>query len=785
VFRREQLLSDWVPVEDHIAEDVVLLSCGSVAAFFEANGVSVETADSAYINYLCQQFNNMIRNTPAGQMILSIYLCRGLADPASHPPSAHKSAFAEALDIAYRERLYDHALYTNRIFIGVQIRPSHFGGDWFGERIAGKRAAKDTLEDRVRRLNDACSLLQAELSEYGLRRLGVVRRGRAAYSEIAETIAYAMTGVPRQVPLTTGRLGNSIFSEEIRYGHEAIEIRGPGYTAYAAMLRMHEFPAETWPGMLDGFLSAPYRLTLHQSIRTLIRSEGEAVITRKQNKMGWAGDKALSQAGALTTAADRHASGEFVMCDYNLSFCVFSDAGSGLGGVITEASKDLAKCSSVSARETKALMAAHLSMIPGNHRLRAKPGAISSLNFAALATRHNYPSGPKRSRWGNQIATLRTTGGTAYAFHWHDGESASAVANTVVTGETGSGKTLASGFLISQTAGRAKIFALDHKRGWEILIRAMGGDYALLGEGRPNFAPLKALANTPSDREFIADLLRGCIRQSGDYAMTQEEDRKLVMAVNAVMGLPPAERWIDEICAFLGNEAEGARARLQKWAHGNELGWVLDASEDAISLSGDLHGLDMTALLANARARGPAMLYLAYRITLQLDGSPTLILIDEGWQALLDDAFRSYIDKTLRTVRSKNGALVFLTQSPTDLVDSGIAASLIEQCPNQIHFPNPRATKEAYVDGLKRTRGEFEALRELRKGSGRFLLCRGAESLIAELRLPDMEDEIAVLSASEENLRLLDTLPESVKCDPVRMLAEFHALRKQRKKEMA
>jgi DNA helicase HerA-like ATPase len=60
------------------------------------------------------------------------------------------------------------------------------------------------------------------------------------------------------------------------------------------------------------------------------------------------------------------------------------------------------------------------------------------------------------------------------------------------------------------------------------------------------------------------------------------------------------------------------------------------------------------------------MTYLFHRIALLLDGEPVLIPIDEGWRALLDETFRPNIEKQLRTIRSKNGAVVFITQSPRD-----------------------------------------------------------------------------------------------------------------------
>jgi len=119
---------------------------------------------------------------------------------------------------------------------------------------------------------------------------------------------------------------------------------------------------------------------------------------------------------------------------------------------------------------------------------------------------------------------------------------------------------------------------------------------------------------------------------------------------------------------------------------------------------------------------------------------------------------------------------VFITQSPSDAANSPIAAELLEQCPNQIHLPNPRASEADYVGRLKRTPGEFAALRALGKGSGQFLVCKGRESLIAELRLRGLP-QLAALSASEAALRAYEALPEEVRADPRRLEQEFRRRR--------
>jgi type IV secretion system protein VirB4 len=529
--------------------------------------------------------------------------------------------------------------------------------------------------------------------------------------------------------------------------------------------------------MLGALSVAPYRSTVFQSFRFLSKADAHAIMHRKQNRMAAAGDKALSQQAELDVAADDLASNRFVMGDHSLCLVVFADSMRALGDVATAAWRDLADSGAVAAREGAALEAAYFSMVPGNARLRVRPGVVSSRNFCAMAPLHNFPSGPERSHWGEPIALLRTSGGTPYRFHWHVGD----VGNTLVTGETGSGKSLLVGFLIAMTAARARIIALDHKRGWELLIRSMGGQYAVLGAGQPHFAPLKALEATPRSLEFLTELLRGCIMMENGDPLTPEEDRRLALALQTVMEMPHEDRWVGEVRAFLGEDPNGAGARLDKWCWGNELGWVIDAPADAISLDGALHGLDTTALLENPRARGPALLYLFHRIELQLDGRPLLIPNDEGWRALLDDTFRPMIDRRLRTIRSFGGAFVFITQSPRDILDSGIAATLIEQCPTQIHMPNPRATEDDYVVGLKRTHAEFAALRELPKGSGQFLLCQGDKSTIAQLPLHGMDDEIAILSGREATLRLMEDVALKVGEDPAAWMPELS----RRMKEMA
>ena len=67
------------------------------------------------------------------------------------------------------------------------------------------------------------------------------------------------------------------------------------------------------------------------------------------------------------------------------------------------------------------------------------------------------------------------------------------------------------------------------------------------------------------------------------------------------------------------------------------------------------------------------------------------MVLDEAWVFLDDPLFAERIREWLKTLRKKNVAVVFATQSLADIEGSSIAPALIESCPSRIFLPNDRA----------------------------------------------------------------------------------------------
>jgi type IV secretion system protein VirB4 len=83
--------------------------------------------------------------------------------------------------------------------------------------------------------------------------------------------------------------------------------------------------------------------------------------------------------------------------------------------------------------------------------------------------------------------------------------------------------------------------------------------------------------------------------------------------------------------------------------------------------------------------------YLFHRLEERFDGRPTLLVLDEAWILLDHPLFAARIREWLKTLRKKNVAVLFATQSLADIADSSIAPAIIESCPQRILLPNDRA----------------------------------------------------------------------------------------------
>jgi type IV secretion system protein VirB4 len=316
----------------------------------------------------------------------------------------------------------------------------------------------------------------------------------------------------------------------------------------------------------------------------------------------------------------------------------------------------------------------------------------------------------------------------------------------------------------------------DKDRGLEILVRALGGEYLTLSSGVPTgFNPLQ-LPPTAANVEFLKTWLRSL----AGAGTTVTEWADVEQALHETLELEPTARRLSRLLEFLDpTQSEGIHARLSPWCHATrgDYAWVFDNCEDSIVprlAHRAVLGVDVTEFLAHDSARTPVTLYLFHLVRQLLDGRRFVCWLDEFWRLLADAAFESFANDAPRTWRKLNGVMCLATQSATDVLDSPISRTLVEQTPTKIFFPNANARASDYIDGLGLSEREFRIVRdELDTATRTFLVKQGLHSIVCQLDLRGFESELAVISGRATALREMETLMVEKGAAPSEWLPEF------------
>ncbi len=113
---------------------------------------------------------------------------------------------------------------------------------------------------------------------------------------------------------------------------------------------------------------------------------------------------------------------------------------------------------------------------------------------------------------------------------------------------------------------------------------------------------------------------------------------------------------------------EGLREALAPYTLSGPLGHLLDAQTEDLG-EGRLQVFEMSHLMALGQKHlVPILLYLFHRVEQRLEtGTPSLVIVEEAWITALHSLFGTTLESWLRTLRKKNAAVVFVSQSVAGL----------------------------------------------------------------------------------------------------------------------
>ncbi len=713
-------LEDYLPWAMLVAPGVILNKDGSFQATARFRGPDVRSSTPEELVSFAARTNNVFRRLGRGWAIyveadrreITDYPAGAFEDDLSRLIDSERAAEFEQTDTQFETIHHltlqwapepDSSRKASAFFFEIDgkkpARSSSHGKDTKRARpdpkeALDRRVAREALESFQRSVAQAFGMFEAIVAEF--QRLSD-----------DETLSYLKRQVsPRATQVRAPR--GAAFLDGWLCDAPLVGGVAPMLGAkHLRVLTIKGFPPFTHPGVLDDLNAAAMTYRWMTRYLCLDREESERELVKwrrlwfsKHKSMGALVKEMLTKEAATFANPDAIAKSEEVdealqeLGSELIGFGFLTSTLVVMGTTAEDADEKLrtaeriiASRGFVTVAETLNAVESWLSSLAGHAWANVRHPMVSTLNLSHIAPLSTAWAGDARNRHLNApaLAVAQTDGSTPFRLDLHVGD----VGHTMVVGPTGAGKSVLLAFLALQWrrfAG-AKIFVFDKGGSARAALLGMGGiAIDLGGDGVAAFQPL-ARIDTPNGRADALSWVMTILAQEG-LPDTPEVKEPVWSALGSLRSAPPEQRHLTGLRLLVQNAA--VQAALLPYTQEGAMGGVFDGAEDRLNLS-DIVLFEMEEIMARPKAAAPALLHLFDRLEERFDGSPTLLILDEAWLFLDSPIFAARIREWLKTLRKKNVAVVFATQSLADIAESAIAPALIESCPTRIYLPNERA----------------------------------------------------------------------------------------------
>lgn len=737
-YEKTRPISEIVPWLVIHGGNLVFNKDGSILAVFSLEGVDIEGMTQIDIDSFAHAAESAFREMSEQITIWSTvqrYKKNTYLDGAQF-----QDPYSQYVDDCWRSQIEGGELYANRHYISVLYSPktgtsgffdkvSHFTKEglhpiqalaWAAKTSLLKRGAfafdAAKMENEVAAFRRLLDIFQTGMAPFGIQQLEEDSLRAVLFKHCSPASTH---GDVRASKIAT-YLDTYLPCDSMTVHDELLEF-GNGQKKWVAALSVKDWPTSTQPGMLDQLLALPAEVTISQVFRFVHDDEAEAFITKMEKHNLAAAKSALTyikegitkeesnnvNTGRIQLAEDAQDAMRELTAErkrfgyYNLTILCMGNTRKQADENASLAAKAMRGCQFVSVRETLHLQSAWAGTLPGQWGELVRWHFVNIANLADLAHYRTIQTGPEINAYLTEemrvehpsLSMLTTELNTPYYFNFHVGD----LAHTFVIGPSRNGKSIFINFLVSQWRKylKANAFIFDKDYSCYIPTLMQGGSYIdLLGEKEPaiKLNPLRFILEEkhwPWIKSFIELLL-----SYRNVALTADDDKTIQNAIEKVaLHGDPALRRLSALKSHLDTRLS---AELDIWCEGGQFGNIFDNVEDEFNLSSFV-AIEMGGLLSNEKLAVAFLDYAFYSILQKLDGTPTLIEIEECWFALSFPNMEKKIRDWLKTFAKKNAFIIMATQSLDDLERSDIFSSIIDNMPTRIYLPNPNAMANSHL----------------------------------------------------------------------------------------
>jgi type IV secretion system protein VirB4 len=710
--RRADRLADHLPWAALVADGVILNKDGSFQRSFAFRGPDLQSATDTELVATSARVNNILKRLGTGW---ALHIEAERRPAVGYPASIFPDPASWLVD-EERRALFARARhhFESHFYMTLTWLPAPDSAD-----AAGRSLIDRPDEEKVR---DWRAALSSFLTETGRIQDLLATVFPAVHPlRSAETLTYLHGTIsdrvhPVEVPETPLYLDALLVDTPLIGG---LEPRLGRY--HLRTLSVLGFPALSRPGLLDALNAAGFSYRWVTRFITLDKSDATKLLSKLRRQ--WFNKRKSLTAllrevmyseptQLLDSDADNKVSdadlalqalgGDHVAFGYLTTTITVADEDRGaVDDKLRGLERILGGLGMVTLREGANALEAWLSSIPGQVYANVRQPIVHTLNLAHLMPISSVWAGPERNAHldGPALLYAETAGTTPFRLSTHVGD----VGHMMVVGPTGAGKSVLLALLALQFRRYedAQIFIFDKGFSARAAVLAMGGTHYPLGataidDTHVAFQPLRDI-DSAAERAWAAEWL-AALFEAEKVALTPDVKDAIWSALGSLASAPVNERTMTGLSLLL--QSRLLRSAIQPYTLDGPYGQLFDAADNRLDLS-RVQCFETEALMHKAGAVAPLLSYLFHRLEDRFDGRPTLLILDEAWVFLDHPLFAARLREWLKTLRKKNVAVVFATQSLADIAESKIAPAIIESCPQRILLPNDRAAepiaREAYA----------------------------------------------------------------------------------------
>lgn len=729
--------AELIPWMLQISPNLVLNKDGSLLACYRLEGLDAADLRTEEAKQAAETLENALRVFDE-RIILWWLVDRRRA--TLYPDGDFPDDVSRFIDAQWRERFTDGRQFANRHWLAVLYCPSG-GVEGFMERIGhfiehGQGTASaiasavktylgmesafafddGKLRDDAGRFEEMLGTFDQSTRGLQLRRVS----GDDLLSFLHDRCNPATNGTRVAEPNVTEFLDSFLPNDTLHVGTDTL-LFDHNVPTFVAAASVKAWPNLTTPGLLDGLLALPAELTVSMCFRYVPTEAAKKYIeTIRRNNLNSSKSlltylgEALSQKqsdkvdeGKLAAAQD--ASEALLSMTANRRFFGWYNMTVLAYGTSTEETEEgmrlvtqvINNLGFLTLREKLHLLSAWAGTLPGQWAELVRWFYVSSSNLADLAPIRTIASGALVNEYLSEqtqrrcpaLTVLATEWNVPFLFNLHQGDKA----HTLVIGPTRSGKSVLMNFLIAQFRKYhpCRVYIFDKDYSCRVPTLLMDGAHADMSgdETRVNINPL-ALLRDRANWLWVAKWLE-LLLQSRGRPLTAADSERVWEAIEKTANLPQAQWRLLTVSQFLTRELSDEMA---EWIGHGARARYFDHVEDRFSLS-DLTCCEVGKLFEDTLVAPLFLEYAFQRIRMTLDGTPTLIYVEECWYMLMYDRFAARLDDWLRTLGKKNAFVVLTTQGLSELNASQYFTTILDNIANVIFLPNAKAFahEELYV----------------------------------------------------------------------------------------